>query len=171
MEASCPSKLQRIRIVFERSNTWLGAIIRWLTRSKLNHVAVEYYSTDWQEDWAIEAELRGVWTRPSYQRKWLHEFEVLYDVSEDMRKAQRFIGDNYDFKGIFVFGWLLLFWRLFKVRLRRPWASSKGQLCSELVSRMILPQTGSMIANPQWTTPQELYNICCLRRDLFRRIA
>lgn len=158
--------MNRIWIVFEKDRGFVPRVIRWLTKSDFNHVAIEYDSDDWNGRWAAEAATKGVRTVPSSKRKWTRRFLVKYPEAKiDLRSTSQFIGEAYDFAGFFLFGWILLFWRVLKLKVRRPWRSTKGQFCSEFVARFIGVQ--DPFSNPQWVTPEDIFRRCCIRSDMF----
>ena len=160
--------MKNIQIVFEHSTGWAERCIQWFTQSEVDHVAVLYDSDDWDVPWRAEAATKGVRAVPNNpERKWKYVFDVKYDAKADVQAAQKYIGESYDFAGFFLFAWILLLWRLLKVKVRRPLHPTKGQFCSEFVANVLKPKV-SEITNPQWTTPEDLLEICQVRVDLFK---
>ena len=160
--------MKKLRIVFERDTGFMAYVIRWLTRSKINHVAIVYESDDWQAEWVTEAAVKGVRALPAGKRKWERVFWFKYDASPHIRAAQLYLGQNYDFTGFFLFGWFLLLGKILKAKVTRPGVSTKGQFCSEYIARIL--QQMMPIADPQWTTPEELLDLCETRPDLFESV-
>jgi hypothetical protein len=160
--------MKNIKIVFEHDKGFVERVIRWLTRSDVNHIAVVYDSTDWECPWVAEAAVKGVRTVPERSRRWKYSFNVKYDAIRDVQGAQQFIGQSYDFTGFFIFGWILLWWRLLKVRIRRPLHPTKGQFCSEFVAQVLLPKV--YFEDPQWVTPQDILEVCRNHKELFEEV-
>jgi len=152
--------MRNIKIVFERDPGFVNRCIQWLTSSDVNHCAVVYDSADWEEPWVAEAAVKGVRTVPQNNRKWKYIYEVKYDATKDVRAAHQFIGQSYDFAGFFLFGWILLLWKLLKVKVKHPFRKTKGQFCSEFLGFIIAQELPEEIPDTQWTTPQELVEIC-----------
>jgi hypothetical protein len=161
--------LKKIYIVFERTNGWIGKAIRWFTGGEVNHVAIMYDSEDWQEQWLVEALERGVFAHKRTNEKYYEVYELCADdAAEAVRGVGKYIGEWYDYIGILGFALVKLWWRVFKRKLKKPFTSSKGQLCSELVARVL--QRYVHIQNPQWVEPNELLKICRSNPQLFRKI-
>jgi len=152
--------MRNIKIVFEHDKGFVERVIRWLTSSDVNHCAVLYDSDDWDSVWVAEAAVKGVRAVPGGYRKWKYVYEVKYDATKDVQIAQQFIGQSYDFAGFFLFGWFLLLWKLLKIKFRHPLHKTKGQFCSEFLGFIIAQELPEEIPDTQWTTPQELVEIC-----------
>ena len=161
--------MKNIKIVFGKSKGFFPWLIRWLTDSSVNHVAITYESTDWENTWVAEAEPKGVYTTPQNNRTWLFSFDIKYDIANSVKFAQQYFGEHYDYPSFFAFGWILLCWKLLKINIRRPWRSASGQFCSEFVARILQPKYPE-IDNPQWVTPQDLLAICRRHTDNFIEI-
>ena len=76
--------MNNIRIVFEADKGIVPRIIRYLTKSDVNHVALEYWSEDWHSDMSFEAVTSGVCTKPSHSRNWKYQFKILKPVEKNM---------------------------------------------------------------------------------------
>lgn len=151
--------MNRVRYVYEASNSIPGRAIRWFTRGRVNHVAITYDSDDWEAAWVVEAVPKGVVSRPVRNRKWTHIVTPKYDAVPYVREAQEFVDRKYEFKAIFLFAIFILAWRWFKLKLRRPTLGGKAQICSELAAHTVLPVLGPEIENPQWVHPEELLSL------------
>jgi hypothetical protein len=163
--------MKDICIVFERDKGFIARAIRWFTKGEVNHVAVKYDSEDWQEEWIVEAMPRGVFARKSKNRKWYAAFKFYSKdgtETDDLRRISKHIGEKYDFATFFMFMWVQLCWRWLKLKVKKPWRSAKGQICSELIARLL--EKDIQFENPQWVHPQELLEICRSRKDLFEEI-
>jgi hypothetical protein len=158
-----------IYIGFSKSDKWLSRAICWLTRSDVSHAAVIYTDETWGGWWVAEADIRGVHSRPLLsKRDWKYVFKVQYDLSLDMMKARKHFDEHYDFVGFTVLGVILILGRMIKHRLKFPFRTTEGQICSEFVSRILHKPMGD--DNPQWVTPKELKGMCKRRSDLFLEI-
>ena len=160
--------MKTLEIVFEQDNGFVPRVIRWLTRSDVNHVALRYLSEDWTSEWVAEAAARGVRAVPDHGRKWKHRFIVKYNAVADVQAAQKYIGERYDFVGLVLFGVFIVAWRWLKVKLRRPMHPTSGQFCSEFVAHMLNPKIP--FPEPQWVTPQDILLVCQDRVDLFQKV-
>jgi hypothetical protein len=143
--------------VYESDPSWAGRIIRWFTNGKFSHVAICYESSDWKDVWVVEAVLKGVLARPVRNRKWAAIVRAKYDAAPYVRSAEKFIGEKYDIPSLLIFGWLILAWRWFRLKVRRPHRPGNSQFCSELAAHTILPVLGYVIPDPQWVDPDQLY--------------
>ncbi len=151
-----------IKIVFTASRGFVGRAIRWLTRGRVSHVMIEYTSGAWGGSWIAEATAVGVRKVPSYKARHDVVAEFEFDGEDGLKALSEYVGQNYDYAGIVVFGWALLWWRIFRRRLKKPTKNTKGQFCSELVSRLFiakqLPETETW--DPEKKTPEDLLAYC-----------
>lgn len=163
--------MKNICIFFERGNSELAKAIRWFTDGEVNHVGISYFSDDWQEEWVVEALPRGLIShKKKKNQKWYSCFKIKYeDAVTDVWRVRNRIGNQYDYLSLIGFGWVKLWWKLFKIKIRKPWRSAQGQLCSEAVAEMIKKRVD--IKNPQWIDPQQLLDICRSRPDLFEEVS
>jgi hypothetical protein len=162
--------MRKVSIVFYNGNSWVSKVIKWFTRSKVNHVALTYDSQDWGGEMTIEAAANGVICHKS-TRKPSCEF-VITDIEafEKIKTIVSYLGEFYDYIGILKFGIVLLWWKIFKKRIRKPLRSTNGQFCSELVARYMQSLPGVIIKNPQWVSPGDLLDICKKNPDIFIRV-
>ena len=163
--------MKNILIVFERGSSWIAKLIRWFTDGEVNHVGISYFSEDWQEDWIVEALPRGFIThKKKKNQKWYAAFKMNYEgAAIDVRRVRNRVGNQYDYLSLVAFGWVKLWWKLFKIKIKKPWRSAQGQLCSEAVAEIIKLRVD--IGNPQWISPQQLLDICRNRPDLFEEVS
>jgi len=68
-----------VRIVFTASKTWFGKLIRWVTRSKVSHVFVEF--PVWNRRMAGEATIGG--TRMVLAKKARHDIVAEFKIHAD----------------------------------------------------------------------------------------
>ena len=151
--------MRDVCFTFEADDNFIGKAIRWFTDSDVNHVAAEFGSIDWEATWVVEAIPKGTVCRPSRNRKWTYIVTPKYDAREHIRAAQDFVDRKYEFKAIFLFAIFILAWRWFRLKWHKPFLKGKDQICSELVSHMVLPVLGPVIEDPQWTDPGKLLRI------------
>ena len=114
-----------IRIWFCRSKTLAGRLIRWVTFSRWNHVAVEINGLVYEADM-----LEGVRTVPvrQFKRMWT---EVQYldvyvrDQAATIRWLNQQLGKPYDFMAILA------------LPFRATWQHPHKWFCSELVAKAL----------------------------------
>jgi len=143
-----------VYIGFSKGGNVLSRLICWVTRSDISHAAVVYRDTLWGGWWVAEANAHGVHTRPMDKRTWRYLFEPRYDIVPDLQGAKRYIDDHYDFLGLIMFGWVMLCWRLLRLRVKFPLRSPSGQVCSEFAARVARRAIGGK--DPQWISPIDL---------------
>ena len=151
--------MRNVRIVFESNQSFIGKMIHWFTRGRVDHVAIIYDSEDWQSPWVTEASTSGMIAKPARSRKWSWVVTPKYDAVGHLQSIQEFIGQKYDFQSFFLWIPFLLAWRWLKVKLRRPSMSSRAQYCSEYAAHLALARLGSVVEDPQWVHPEQLLKI------------
>jgi hypothetical protein len=162
-----------VRFAYERTGGFVARAIRWFTKAPINHVAILFHSTDWDGDWVVEAVvekgLSRVVCRPARGRKWWAVVTPKYDSVPYLQAAQEFVDQRYDFQGFFLFVPLILAWRWFRLKLKRPALAGKSQICSELATHVALPAVGysKELADPQWVDPWTLYRVQKSLPELF----
>jgi len=163
-----------VRIVFTASTQWVSRVIRWVMRSKVSHVSIEYPSKLWGGRWIAEATKGGVRKVQSSKAKKhvFAEFRCKFEAESGLRSVAKYCGEEYDYTGALAFGFFVLFRRWFKVKARHPLRSSKAQFCSEFVARFF--QGVDIGATKEWdverSDPGRLYRFCDKRKDLFERL-
>jgi hypothetical protein len=155
-----------VTIVFTAKDSWISGLIRWITRGKTSHVFLEYTSDLWGGRWAAESGSHGVRKIPaSMARRNTHivaEFGCKFPTEAAIKKVAALIGERYDFGGLAVFAWAILTWRMCRKKFKKPMNNTRGQFCSEFVTRF-LQAAGKYPADrdPEFTSPQDLLD-CCL---------
>ena len=164
-----------VRLVFTASNTWMGHIIRWLSKGRASHVFIQHPSATWGGDWATEATWPMVLQRPAEHSRHniVKEFFCEFNASLALQKIRNEVGKWYSFDGLFALGFWLLVWRVFHRKARHPFHSVRGDLCSELVAKMLraateVPDTGKF--DPDYTTPEMLLAFCETHPTQFKEI-
>jgi hypothetical protein len=162
------------KIVFTATNTLLGRLIRWVTRSKVSHVFIEYPSQKWGGQWALESGAVGVRKVPAERARHdiVFEFECVKIPDRAFKQIGQYVGTRYDVGGLFVFAWAKIVWRWSGRKIRKPLNNTHGQFCSELVSRFFKAANiiDDRLADPELVSPQTIYSICVNKPDMFRLI-
>lgn len=147
-----------IKVGFSKSNSLIGAIIRWFTKSKVNHTFLVF--TLGGVEWVLEASWFGVyiipWEKYRQTANVTRIFELQNTQLEDMN-ILRFIGSNYDYSGLAGMAWVML-GRALKRVWRNPWQTSKAYFCSEMVARILKKSRfpGAENLDPRSTSPEDL---------------
>lgn len=153
-----------VHIVFTAPHKLSDRITRYVTRSEVSHVFIEYPSTLWGGRWAAEATRDGV--RKVVAKKARHnvcaEFYCRFDTRDGLKNVSQYLGEKYDYFGAGFFGLAIYIKRWFSVKLKSPLRSSKSQFCSEFVARFF---KGSHLAgaedwDPELASPERLYRFC-----------
>lgn len=140
-------------IVFTTSNRWLSRLIRWVTRAEVSHVAL------YAGKFIVHADVGGVQVESS--RAFFAKNRLVEAYREDrctktcVTHALDMVGARYDYRGFVRIGLARL-----GVAFRRPLASPRALVCSELVARTI---PAFLVFDPENVTPQELLDHC--RKD------
>lgn len=165
--------MPRVSLVFTSSKTTFGRLIRWFTDSPVSHVMIEYTSVVWGGRWVAEAFVTGVRKRLAERRRRnvVVEYDFVYDISSTFVKVRPLFGEPYDIRGVFRLAFILLMLRLFRRRITRPMTSSKAQLCSEFIARIL--QHAGYPDTDEWdvetVTPETLRQYCEANPELFHR--
>ena len=159
-----------VTIVFTAKTNWISRTILKLTGGKASHVFLEYDSELWGGRWAAEAGALGVRKIPAKMARHhvVAEFGCQFPTNEALRSVAHLVGQRYDIGGLLWFAWFIIAWRLFKKKIKKPLNNTKGQFCSEFVTRFL--QAAGMYereADPELTSPQELFEHC--RRSVVLR--
>jgi hypothetical protein len=165
---------QEVRIVFTAGTRWMSRAIRWVLRSEVSHVFVEYPSGVWGGRWAAEATKGGVRKVPaSKARKHVHsEFIVKFDPTPGFVAVRKYFGAEYDYVGAAILGFLALLWRWFRVKVRHPLRASKAQFCSEFVSRLLMGVDAVQVSDwdPEKSGPDRLLRFLRRHPELFHSV-
>lgn len=154
-----------ITIVFTKSNSWISKVIRWFTRGKSSHVMIGTRVHGIQM--FLHSTAGGVQFTPRPKElkgcTVVAEYKVVPYVEPGLRKAISYVGDKYDYLGLFGYAWVIALWRLFKKKVRNPLASPRSMVCSEFVAS--LDRTGKYLPefaelDPEKTHPEHLRKIC-----------
>jgi len=150
-----------VLLVFTASSHPISRAIRWLTRSPVSHVFIEYESEGWGGRWAAEATTTGVRkVQAQVARKSVYaEIECLFDPRPGYEAVGALVGKRYDYFGVALLGLVVAAWRWFRVKLRVPHRSALSQFCSEFAARWLMgckvPRTEHW--DPNRAAPGRLY--------------
>jgi len=165
------SDVPDIRLVFTAGAHWISRLIRWVLRSEVSHVFIEYPSGMWGGRWVAEATKGGARKVQAYKAR--HNVAAEFVCKVDMRPgligAARYVGDAYDYPGAVVLGILALLWRWFRIKLRQPLRHSKAQFCSEFVARVLMAVPEVQVSNwdPEQAGPDRILRFCRRKPELF----
>lgn len=143
---------------------FLSATIRWFTGSPASHVLIGL-------EWLgvpvfVHATIGGVVVSP--RKKFLkssrivQEFRVLPNVDVNVVRMLCRLDEDYDYPALLGYGLLIAARRLFRVKMKNPFASSRGVVCSEFVVNLrhggIIPEWCDL--DPESSTPADLLDRC-----------
>ena len=162
-----------VTVGFSTSSGLVSRLVRWVTRSKASHswICLEVYGLSV----IVHASLGGVRMLPrdrfEHGNTIVGEYRVKPDVSEGVNHTLSFLGEKYDYLGLFGFLKVELWKRWFHKKVRNPWASAKSLVCSELIVHLAhagkIPEWEGF--DPESVTPAELMAEC-ERRLSFEKI-
>lgn len=155
----------KVLICLSASDAWYGRIIRWASRSRVNHTFLLYRSDVW--GWfAVEINENGVQlippsrlTRVDYLECWRCDEDLLHGLAG----MRRWIGAGYDWRGLLSGLVRLVVRRLFGMSIDGASHSAKRLFCSEAAAVVLrnAAAPGSDSIDPPNTSPGDL-------RRLFR---
>jgi len=148
------------RIGFTTSKTsWISRIIRWFTAGRSSHTFVVYHDVDFERDMIMEATEGGFKITPfsRYESSLVAIFTPKYSIEVGLRKSVDWLGEGYDYAGLFGMAWVEL-GRWLKRKWRNPWRDSKTMFCSEAVARIMIDSDypGTKGWDPQSIDPEML---------------
>ena len=162
-----------IRVVFTKSNMFIGKLIQKIIKG-LSHSMIQTPNSVWGGEWITESTFPMVIQHPAEQSRHniFAEFECLFDAKKGFKRLRPEFGRLYDIPGLFGFGWVILLWRVFKIKTKNPFASSKALVCSEFITLWFqgceLPDVHKW--QPEKSSPARLYRYCLKHPELFRAI-
>lgn len=161
-----------VRIVFTASQSWFGKLTRWVTKSTVSHVFVQF--PVWGQDYAVEATVGG--TRLVLAGKARHCVVAEYAVDAETKPAlltlMKFLGTEYDYTGVMVLAWFNIAWRWLRLKLSRPTWASEALKCSELLVHF-LREIDAYALPEEWVTelvtPEDVRIYCSQQMNEFRQ--
>ena len=163
-----------VKIVLTASPMFLSRLIRRITHGRASHVMIQYQDPVLSGEWVIEASVGGVHILPAESRRHhvVAEFECLFDAESGLKGLRKYVGQEYDYVGLVFFGWAILLWRAFRVKVRNPWRKLKNQFCSEITWRFFkrcnLPEEVEK-KEPERASPELIYKYMEANPSLFRQ--
>jgi hypothetical protein len=158
-----------VSLVFTTSNTLVSRIIRWFTNGRVSHAMILYDDPTWGGQWCAEATVGGVKMVPAEKAmKGVYAvYKCKFDALPALQAVREEIGDRYDYIGLLYFGWVILMWRLFKKKWKRPWRRAGEEYCSEFVAMMLLAAKKlglvtdftALLDYPEDNTPESLLEV------------
>lgn len=171
--------MSRILIVLARSKGLLGKLIRWFTKSEVNHAYIIFYSAEWNDFMAIEIDERGIVIVPAFKEEHKYCYSEEYELKNaDKDKiitalvAERgLIGAKYDWLGLISFGFRMLVWRLTGTKdFMHPVHSKTRLFCSEYVANVINDIVDEKpFSDPANVSPADLRE-WLINSDLFHKV-
>ena len=157
-----------VRLIWTASNFPIAKLIQAVTKDptvpvKASHIMLGYDDALFGGPWVSESTIGGVKNRPAERS--MHNVvaivECLFDAKPALEDVRKFIGDGFDYPGLVFVGWAKLLWKLFKVKVKSPWRSTKAQFCSEYIGRVLLaaekhnsiPKLNGLYENPEKNYP------------------
>lgn len=151
-----------IKLVFTARPNWISRFIRWITKSPVSHVFIEYESKTFGGKWALEAWVPSVRSIPSHLAKEnVYEEKTLlhksFDVPTALMELGKYVGAPYDYKSVLMFIPMIIFKKIV-AKWRHPLVTNKSQFCSELTARflMLLKLPGTEEWEPECITPYDI---------------
>lgn len=148
-----------ISIGFSTTDTWMGKLIRWFTKSQVSHVFV-YFELG-NSGWVVEAGWTGVdiisWDKFTRDNKVVKMVNLPDAVDPDLAYTLEMVGEPYDYPGLLGMV-LVMAGRHFHRKWNNPTASGKAIFCSEMVT-VLLQQSnypGAEKLTPRNTSPDDL---------------
>lgn len=132
-------------VCLSASDSWYGKLIRYITKSTVNHAFVAYYSELHQGWQALQTDGRGVVEVPIESLKYCHKECYVFpdlDLLTAIPKSRNYLGDAYDFLGILGFLLKIVVWRLVGRRIVNPLHKKGDLFCSEFVVLFLQKVTG-----------------------------
>jgi len=161
-----------VRIVLTASQTPLGAVIRWITKSPVSHCMIEF--PVWGRRMVAEARIGGVRMVPSIRARHhvVAEYRCQFGARTGLAAISDEMGKRYDYEGLFVIAWALMLKEWFRVKVTRWRWRTAAVKCSELVA-IFLREAGVAVAGdlpPELTTPEDIRDFCRARPQDFELI-
>lgn len=152
-----------IRVGFStQQKNVFSRVIRWITGSKASHAWILFDDTFFGLNMVMEATETGFRLIP-YENFKAEGNDVVavveppYPLDDGVHQAARWLGEKYDFAGLFgsIF---VMFGRWLRRKWRNPFAGARSMFCSEAVVRVMQAARfpGSEAFDPEATTPQDL---------------
>lgn len=151
-----------ITAAFSTPKRWtlLSWLIRKFTKSKVSHCLIGIHVHGIPMFLECTAGGVKISLRSKYEKtdNILYEYKFLHDMSAPLEHAYKHLQESYDYAGLVGFAWVIILWRLFKRRVRNPFASSRAMWCSEFMLHLnhnhVIPEWKDL--DPELTHCQHL---------------
>ena len=158
-----PQVESMVRVGFStQTDNVLSKVIRWITGSRVSHAWFLIEDSFFRVPMVMEATETGFRLIPYDNFKAegndiIVVLETVYSLDAGVQEATRWLGERYDFAGLFGAIFVLL-GRWLRRKWRNPLASAKAMFCSEAVVRVLqsAQYPGASVFDPASTTPQDL---------------
>lgn len=123
-----------VKVLFSTSNDLISKLIRWFTKGKVSHSAIETKLAG--VPIVMHAVAGGVKIVP--KTKWLKDntlvasFSTKANLDSGIIHSVHHLGDKYDYVGLFGMIWVIVARWLGK-KIKNPWASANAVICTEFV--------------------------------------
>lgn len=151
-----------IRIGFSTNKTNpLSSFIRWVTKSQYSHCFLIVEDAFFGVDMALEADQYGFRLVPLEQFAKQHDIMLVVSpvapIDEGVKKAATWLGESYDFTGLFGMAFVLL-GRWLGRKWRNPLRAAHAMFCSEAIVYVLRAANypGAADLTPSDTSPEDL---------------
>jgi len=153
--------LETTLVGFSTSNELVSRLIRFFTKAKVSHTFLVIRAPFLEEDLVIEAAWAGF--RATTLRRFKKKNTVValmkpaVPLDKGLRDALTWLGESYDFGGLFGMAFVLL-GRWLRRKVRNPLHDSRAIFCSE-ANTLVLQASGypgADVLDPTETSPADL---------------
>lgn len=157
-------------LVFTTSSHWLSRMVRWMTDSVTSHVCLgtEIFGEPVLIHSALDGETGRTGVQITPRSKWerqniiVAEYDIVPDVSDNMRPMIRLLCEKYDKLGLLGYIVVIVAKWLGK-KIMNPLASARAYVCSRYVLQLdpfgrLIPEWRDL--DPEKTTPHDLLLLC-----------
>lgn len=151
-----------ILLCFVATKEWWAKPLRWLLRSRYNHLFVLYYSVLWERWKTIDITKYGVQELPairSFNRvKEIECWKYHRSLIHGLQASGNLIGSEYDWLGLIANIIRLCIWRIFGLQWRSPLHDMTRFMCFEFGIQLLRLAgiTSAFQLEPSVTSPEEL---------------
>lgn len=144
--------MNNIIIGFSAANSIIAKMIRWISRSEVNHSFIRFYDCCLEKNFVMDASWYGFRIIP-YEKflkttKVVYEFKSKVDLSEGVKWSAEFLTNEYD--------WLTSIWLVVSKFFKNPFRSLKKWNCVEAVIRVLQYSGLAEELDPERLWPKDL---------------
>jgi hypothetical protein len=157
-----------VKVGFTSSSGVLPRLIKWATKSKVNHTFLYISDSFLGIDMVLQATIGGfnllTYSKYAKSNHVVKIVDLAHPVDVGLKEASLWLGERYDYGGLFGSAFVLL-GRWFKRKWSNPWDNSDAMFCSEAIVRVLQASNypGSQGLDPSAVTPQDLLVFLTLR--------